>query len=593
MVANLTQCGKRGLAFGLLGLTVLWASQAQAQPTPLPLQVSQTSWDPAGRCHDQRHAAVATAHPLATRVAMAALAAGGNAVDALVAASFALSVVVPQSTGIGGGGFAVVVPADGKHARAFDFRETAPAAAQLADYLDEAGHARADRSRWGGASVAVPGYVAGLALLHARYGKRPWASLVLPAAEIAEQGFVSGRQLAQAVAWVEPHLNPAARQIFAPGGKLLQAGDVVRMPQQAATLRAIAAHGSAGFYDGAVAADLVATVQAAGGRLSLADLRDYRVRELAPLEDDLAGGLHVWTMPQPSAGGAQVLAMAALLAGPDARLRSTPHALVEAMRRSFLLRLAYAADASKPARTLGEAFPRRVLEALGRSFDPLHATPSASLQPVMAPVREGNHTSHVSIVDGDGLAVSATHTVNLLLGSGLVAPASGVLLNDEMDDFTFDVQSSNAFGLAGSKANLMHPGARPVSSMSPLVVHRKPRGRPRCPGRPQGQATEVWVLGTPGGTRIPTVVLQILVRALAGETLASAVAAARLHHQAWPDQVELEEGAAGEAWVAELQGAGHTVIRKPAWCNAQAVHRRPGLIEAVSDPRGEGGAAAR
>ena len=536
------------------------------------------------------HFAVATAHPLATRAATAVLGRGGTAVDALVAASFMLTVVAPQSTGIGGGGFAVVVPGDQRPARAVDFRETAPAATAVRDYLTAEGRLVPERSQHHGLAVAVPGYVAGLWRLHRRFGALPWAELVQPAVATAARGFPVGRDLARSLELVAPAMNPAARAQFLNDGQPLRPGEVLRQPALARTLAAIGAEGPTAFYSGAIADDIVQTVQAAGGKLSHADLLAYEVREFAPLVGHV-GELDILTMPQPSAGGAQVLAMLEAIGqlSPEAHLATDPgalaHVFAEVMRRSFALRLAFSGDVARPAQSLDEAFPLAARLRLNQSLDLRRATPTARL-PELGTGRAGeNHanTSHVAVVDSTGMAVSATHTVNLYLGSGL-ATRGGVILNNEMDDFTFATADSNAFGLAGSAQNLARPGARPVSSMSPVIVLQ--HGQPRL------------VVGSPGGTRIPTTVLQVLARhLLLGQPLDAAVAAARVHHQAKPDVAVVETGAAADAVAATLKARGHSVERSPPWCNVQAVRRDCNAStctwEAVSDPRAEGGAATR
>ncbi len=533
-----------------------------------------------------RHFAIATAHPLATRAAADVLRHGGTAVDALVAASFMLTVVVPHSTGIGGGGFALVLPGDTRPAKAYDFRETAPQATQLADYVTPDGHAIAERSQHHGLAVATPGYVAGLWRLHRRYGSLPWAQLVQPAVDTARRGFPIGADLARSIALVQPFLNPIAQRVFLRDGTPLRAGDVLRQEQLARTLQHIADEGPVAFYAGANAADIVATVQTAGGKLTTDDLMIYDTRELTPLSGRIAG-LDLLTMPQPSAGGAQVLAMAEAFAAlpADARTTADPaklaHAFAEVMRRSFLLRLTYSGDVATPARTLDQAFPAAARQQLNRTIDPQRATPTAKL-PALPNGRVGEqhqNTSHVAIVDGSGMAVSATHTVNLHLGSGLMTQG-GILLNNEMDDFTFAVDSSNYFGLAGSAQNIARPGARPVSSMSPSIVLRD--------GQP------LLVIGSPGGTRIPTTVFQVLARHLMlAQPLDAAVAAVRVHHQAKPDTTYLEDAAAGNGLQKALEARGHKVERAPPWCNVQAVRRACDkgqcIYEAVSDPRQEGG----
>ena len=558
-------------------------------PTGLPFAATEFALPqhavmPATDATPGPHFAVATAHPLASRAAAQVLRAGGTAVDAFIAASLVLTVVAPQSTGIGGGGFAIVWPGDQRPARAIDFRETAPAATDLTDYRTPEGRAIAERTQHHGLAVATPGYVAGLWRLHRRWGALPWNQLVQPAIDVAARGFAVGRELARAVALAQPFMNAPARRVFLRDGKPLTRGDVLQQPALARTLQRLADIGPSAFYAGETAADMVRTVQAAGGKLSRDDLMTYEVREFAPLTGRVAD-LDVLTMPQPSAGGAQLLAMAELFRAESTKA-PTPtalaHTMAEAMRRSFLLRLAYVGDVAKPARTLDDAFPQAARHALQATFDPKRATPTGKL-PALPIGEHHENTSHVSVVDGNGMAVASTHTVNLYLGSALVTDG-GILLNNEMDDFTIALQDSNAFGLAGSAANLARPGARPVSSMSPAIFLRDNQ--------------PVLVVGSPGGTRIPTTVFQVVARHLfLSQSLADAVAAVRVHHQALPDVVQVEATPAGDAIAAGLQTLGHTVERKPPWCNVQAVRRacdKSGrcVLEAASDPRVEGGVIA-
>ncbi len=565
------------------------AAEAPAAPQPSKLGPPLRTFQLPQRAEGQG-AAVATAHPLATRAATGTLHRGGNAVDALVAASFVLSVVTPQSTGIGGGGFAIVAPIEGA-ATAWDFREAAPAAGVLTDYLDAAGKPVAARSQRHGLAVGVPGLVAGLWTLHQRYGKRPWAELLEPAIDAADRGFAIGDAIHDATVAVQGQLDASALALVAPGGKPLVAGDVLRQPAQAETLRAIAARGSDGFYKGAVADDLVATVLAKGGKLSLQDLAGYQVRQVQPLTGRMFG-FDALTMPQPSAGGAQLLAMAEFLdAHPSRKARlaraeppvdADAHHLVEAMRASYLLRLAFSGDPGKPARTLDDVYPKAQRRTLIRAFSPTRAAVSTRIAAGHGKLESHENTSHISIIDHDGMAVASTQTINLLFGAGIVGKQSGVWLNNELDDFSFAEDASNAFGLAGSKANLFRPLARPVSSMSPLVLRDAKTG-------------VRLVVGSPGGTRIPTSVLQVVWRHLvAQQGLDAAVQAGRVHHQAFPDEVWIEPGQPDV--VEGLTKRGHAVVEKARWCNVQAIGRttRGGQqeLEAVSDGRGEGGAMA-
>ncbi len=582
-----------------LSALLLWfLASCGALPAAIgPTQYGPQAQSPAHIPAQTGHFAVATAHPLATRAATQLLERGGSAVDALVAASLMLTVVTPQSTGIGGGGFALVALPQGQ-VRAFDFRETAPAATDVKDYLDAAGKLVAERSQRHGLAVAVPGYLPGLWLLHQRWGKLPWADCVQPAILVAEQGFAIGSPLHDALAATWTKLGPEAQQTFGQAGQPLPVGARLRWPKLAQTLRVLASDPQA-LQRGPIAEDMVEAAQMAGGKLTLADLAGYKVRELDPLTGEAFGHL-TYTMPQPSAGGAQVLAMAEFLqAWQGQSPRKLPysldapfaaHALAEAMRRSFALRLSFSGDPAVAATALDQVYPPAARQAL-LPWNPRQATPTADLPKLpLTRLEQHANTSHVAIRDGEGLVVSSTHTVNLLFGSGLVAARSGVLLNNEMDDFSFNTTDSNAFGLAGSAANLARPGARPVSSMSPLIVMQGPATQPGAP----------WlVLGSPGGTRITTTVLQVLFRvAHSGWSLAAAVAAPRLHHQALPDQVFVEAGPDSDDLRTGLAEHGHKVAVAPRWCNVQALQAVPeagGTLrwQAVADPRGEGEAAAR
>ncbi|MCO4760519.1 MAG: gamma-glutamyltransferase [Myxococcales bacterium] len=560
--------------------TVSAAIASALRPVPTPAVVRRAVGKNAG---------VATAHPLATAAAMAALDKGGTAVDAWVAASFMLTVVTPQSTGIGGGGFAIVWPGTGKAPHAVDFREQAPADGRLKQYLDDKGKAVAKRSQRHGLAIGVPGYVAGLWEVHKRWGKRPWKELVAPAVRVAAKGFVMGDVLVDAAQQTWEVLSPSARAVIGAHDKAPTKGAVLRQPALAKTLEKIARKGPKGLYEGQVAADIVATVKAAGGHVSAADLKAYKPRWRKPLTGT-ALGLSVLTMPQPSAGGPQLVAMAEFMArfAPKAapnpsESADTAHALAETMRRGFQLRLAFSGDTETPAEKLDDVYPAAVRKKLSKTFDPKRATPSAKTS--IGKLERHNNTSHVSIIDRNGMAIASTHTVNLLFGSGILAAKSGVWLNNELDDFSFTLTESNAFGLAGSRANLFRPGARPVSSMTPTIFLKDNQ--------------PVLIVGSPGGTRIPTAVFQVAWRTLiAKQPLLAAIDAPRMHHQTFPDEVWVEEGKGEALWRKALEKRGHKVVAKVPWCDVQAVRivRNKGVItsvEAVSDGRAEGSAAAK
>lgn len=570
------------------------ATSAQA---PAPATKPYTNFELPQVATGGRQGAVATAHPLATRAAAKALHDGGTAVDALVAASFVLTVVRPQSTGIGGGGFAVVLPPNSTEARAFDFRETGPRLGNVKMYLDKDGRHVAKLSQRHGLAIGVPGYVKGLWVLHKKYGKRPWAELVQPGADIARRGFRVSHKLAGAIAVTWAKLGPNAQKLLKrKDGEALRTGDILLQPKLAVTLDRIAEEGLQGFYEGIVAADIIDAARTNGGHLDHEDMRIYKVKESVALSGTWRGNV-VWTMPQPSAGGAQILAMAELI---DAALKKSKiktgkgvakaltldappvmHALIEAMRRSFLLRLAYSGDPDDKATKLSDVYPKKVRAAMAASFNPAKATVSARIGK-SGKLSKSDNTSHVSIIDEDGLAVSSTHTINLLFGSGILAPEAGVFLNNELDDFSYTLKDSNAFGLAGSKANLYQPGRRPVSSMSPLIVTRANK--------------PILVMGAPGGTRIPTAVFQAAYRHLVdGLPLKEAVDGPRLHNQAFPDHTWVEKVTGSETKHEALHALGHKTVDRSGWCDVEAVQAEwdeKGTLRsltAASDRRDEGG----
>ena len=549
-------------------------------PAVIPLLLAHVAASPRG--------AVAAAHPAASEAGAAVLRAGGNAADAAVAAAFALAVVEPQSSGIGGGGLALVYVAREGRVHAIDFRETAPGAAR-ADMFLEDGRPVPGLSRCGGLAVAVPGAVKGYAEIARRFGTRPLPALVEPAARLAERGVPVGLHYRRAATAAQACLreDPAAARVFlapGPGGpvppepawRLVQA-DLAR------TLRAVGRDPES-FYRGPLAARIAAAVRARGGVLAAADLAAYRTREREVLWGTHRGH-RVAGFPPPSAGGAIVIGLLQALEGADpaAVAHAEPellHAFVEAEKRLFERRSGALGDpdfvpGAMPAaqEMASPEFAARVRAAIGE-----RATPTGG--PAAAP--PAGHTSHVSVVDAEGNAVALTTTVNLQFGSGVVVPGTGILLNDEMDDFDAAPGAANAFGLVGGEVNLPAPGKRPLSSMSPTLVFG-PDGGLRL------------AVGSPGGSTIPsTVAWTILNRVDAGMPLDRAVGTPRIHHQWKPDVVVAEPGALQAATRRALEARGHRVeeIATP-FGNPQAVCVDPvtGWREGASEPRLEGRAA--
>jgi gamma-glutamyltranspeptidase/glutathione hydrolase len=527
-------------------------------------------------------AAVATAHPLASEAAAEVLRAGGNAVDAAVAAAFALSVVEPESSGIGGGGLALVYLAREGKVHAIDFRETAPAAAAPDMFLRD-GKPVPRLSRCGGLSVAVPGAVKGYAEIARRFGRKPLSRLVEPAARIADAGFAVGVRYRDAAEAALPCLreDAAAPKVFLtegtsapiPGWRLAEK-DLAR------TLRWIGREPEA-FYRGDLAVAIAAAVRARGGNLGLSDLRAYRTREREVLWGSYRGH-KVAAFPPPSAGGAILLGLLHVLELEPPRAGGYQaerllHLFVEAEKRLFARRSGALGDpdfvpgATDAARDMASAeWARAVHDAIGE-----RATPSEQVSLPAAP----GHTSHVSVVDEEGNAVSLTTTVNLPFGSGIAVPGTGILLNDEMDDFDAAPGAPNAFGLEGAGANLPAPEKRPLSSMSPTLVFGPGGGI-------------LLAVGSPGGSTIPSTVAWVILHVIDDRMpLDQALGTPRIHHQWKPDVVVLEPFGLDAQTRRALEARGHAFSESPRpFGNPQAVRVDPesGWREAASEPRYEG-----
>jgi len=492
---------------------------------------------------------VVTAQRLATEVGVDVLRKGGNAVDAAVAVGYALAVVYPAAGNLGGGGFMTLQLADGR--RSFlDFREKAPLAATRDMYLDAAGNVLPRASSAGHRAVAVPGTVAGLEAALAKYGTRPRAELIAPAIRLAEEGFVLGHGDAELFALAAETLkgDPASRAIFLkPGLQPLAAGDRLVQRDLGQTLRQIGEAGAAGFYLGPVARAIVASSRAGNGILVQADLDRYRVRELAPIECDYRG-FRVVSAPPPSSGGVVLCEMLNVLEGyplKDWGFRSAQavHVQIEAMRHAYLDRNTTLGDpdfvANPVARLTDKAYAAKIRAAI----DPARAMRSVDLKPETPP-HEGSNTTHYSIADRHGNAVAVTVTLNGWFGAGVTAAGTGVLLNNEMDDFTVKAGVPNLFGLVQGEANAIAPGKTPLSSMSPTIVVKE--------GKP------VLVLGTPGGSRIITAVLHTIVNIVDyGMTVQEAVDAPRFHQQWLPNPTQLEPFALSPDTRRMLEAMGH------------------------------------
>jgi len=528
-----------------------------------------------------RDAMVASAHPLATEAGRAILAAGGSAVDAALAVSFALSVVEPWSSGLGGGGFMVV--SQGGVVTTFDMREMAPAAASRDMYVVD-GRMDSAASTRGMRSAGVPGLVRGLVVAWRRFGKLPLALVMRPAVVLAREGFPVSPRLQGAIEGAAADMDPAARAVFLPGGQAPAVGATIVQADLAATLARIAGSVGEDFYVGETARLLVAGVQAGGGLWTAADLAAYKVVERAPVRGRYAG-FDVVSMGPPSSGGlllVQMLGVLERLGRDGARLEwqgaDWHHRLAEVMKRAFAMRAVGLADPDffpvDLPRFVGDATLDRIAKEV-RAAD--RATPAQAIGGVE--IKERTDTTHFAIVLGNGDGVAMTQTINLRFGSATMAAGTGVVLNDEMDDFAGMPGVPNAFGLLGDEANAIAPGKRPLSSMTPTLVIKDGR--------------VVGAFGSPGGSRIISTTLQVLLRVVDdGLDPAEALGAPRMHHQWYPDRLEVEPFGLAPETRARLEALGHAVHLGGFMGNAMAIWRRAdGVLEGAADPRGEGSAA--
>jgi gamma-glutamyltranspeptidase/glutathione hydrolase len=528
-------------------------------------------------------AAVASAHPLATEAGLAILERGGNAFDAAVAVTAMLGVVEPYGSGLGGGGFYLLHRQRDQFQVMLDARETAPAAAHRDMYLDEQGNVIDGASINGPLAAAIPGVPAALAHLARDYGRLPLKETLAPAMRVAREGFSVDERYRRYLNFrlEVMHRYPAAAAVFMAFDSVPAPGSVIRQPDLADTLERISVAGHAGFYQGELAQKLVQGVQAAGGSWTLQDLADYRVIERQPIVMEYRGAKIISAAP-PSSGGVALATMFNILAGYDlAQLDGVTrkHVLVEAMRRAYRDRAEYLGDPDQVQIPLARLLSRSHADQLRSSISLEDATPSHSLPPAAGSQGQGNNTTHFSILDHQGNRVAATLSLNFPFGSCFMAPGTGVILNDEMDDFSAKPGVPNVYGLVGAQANAIAPGKRPLSSMSPTFVET---------------GDKIAILGTPGGSRIITMVLHGALGVLAGDNAEQIVSAPRFHHQYLPDRISREAGAISEDEETELALMGHILEPQPddtrTYGNMQLLiwDMSNNQVQAASDPRGSG-----
>jgi gamma-glutamyltranspeptidase / glutathione hydrolase len=535
---------------------------------------------------------VVSSHPLATDAGVAMLRQGGNAIDAAVATTFAISVVEPFSAGIGGGGFLLMRSGKSGEIKALDFRERAPLKATPNMYLDAEGNVIPHASVTGYLAVATPGTVAGLYEVHRRYGKLPWAEVVKPAITLAKDGFILRRPLSARFLTVNDTRrqamlnNPGMRKIFTRDGEFYQPGERLVQRDLARTLTTIARNPQS-FYTGSIARAIAADMAKNGGLITLADLKAYKPIWRTPVCGNFRQA-RICSMPPPSSGGVHLLQMLNIIGETDLKSLGwhhpdAVHLMAEAMKIAYADRSQHLGDPDFVKVPVAELISPEYAKKRRQEIDMQRAKPASEVKPVdfnavssRLLVSEPTETSHLTVVDEQHNAVSLTFTINLGFGAGVVTPGTGIVLNNEMDDFAIAPGVPNAFGLVGNAANAIAPRKTPLSSMTPTIITENGRLR--------------MAVGTPGGSTIITQVLQIILNVLEYQMdVGAAVSVPRIHHQWLPDQLRVERWGLDALTLQELRRRGHTINESNSWGNANAIAiTADGYIEAAADPRGQG-----
>jgi gamma-glutamyltranspeptidase/glutathione hydrolase len=568
----------RVLVSTLVAIAVLVPFPARPEPTPVISEFATA------RPVVAEHGMVVSQEAVASRVGLDILRRGGNAVDAAVAVGFALAVTLPRAGNIGGGGFMLIHRADRHETIAIDYREAAPALTTKDVFLDPNGEADPFKSRYSGLAVGVPGTVAGLELAWRKYGsgKFSFAELVAPAAQLAHQGLTVDDDVADSLPLGRKQLalHPSAARIYLERDLTPRvAGDHIALDDLAATLDRIAAEGQDAFYKGPVAEKIVAAVRENGGRMTLDDLASYRAIEREPVRGTYRGH-EIVSMPPPSSGGAHVIEILNILEGFPIREQglnsaATIHEMAEAEKLAYADRARWLGDPAFLRIPLKGLTSKAYADQLRATIKPDRARPASEIAAGDPQRYESDQTTHFSIVDSAGDAVSNTYTLNLPYGSGLVADGTGVLLNNELDDFAAKPGAANAFGLLGGDANAPGAGKRPLSSMSPTLVF-------------QDGELEL-ATGSPGGSTIITTVLQIVSNVIDhGLNVAEAENAPRVHDQLYPDELGIERGISPDT-VRLLEAMGHRVVVRAAIGSANSIARtKDGVLMGASDLRQRG-----
>ena len=565
-------------ACAVLTAAVPHAHAQTAPPAAAPILTNTARALPALAAHGM----VASQEKRATHIGVEILKAGGNAVDAAVAVGFALAVTHPQAGNLGGGGFMLVHGAARNETIAIDYRETAPAATTRDMFLDSKGEADSKKSRDSALGIGIPGTVAGLALALDKYGsgKFTLAQLIAPAIKLAREGFAVDDELADTLPRTAPRLAvwPSSAKIFLKaGGASLGRGDTLVQDDLASSLETIARDGPRAFYQGPLADKIVAAVRAAGGIMTADDLKSYRAIE-RPVVRGSYRGYAIASMPPPSSGGVHLIQILNILEGFPLRelgagAAATLHLMIEAMKPAYADRAEYLGDPAFVQVPVAGLTAKSYAATLRQAIDPERARASASIR-AGNPPHEGDQTTHFSVVDADGNAVANTTTINFYYGLGLVAEGTGILLNNELDDFAAKPGAANAFGLVGGDANAPGPGKRPLSSMAPTIVFRDGR--------------VFLVTGTHGGSRIITTVTQVISNVIDHRmNIAEAVAAPRIHHQWMPDRVDAEHGFSPDT-LRLLAQRGHRIELGRTFGSANSILVTPEGLTGAADPRQRG-----
>jgi gamma-glutamyltranspeptidase/glutathione hydrolase len=550
-------------------------------PVPGPTSGINPGWAYAGKARvaDGAKAMVVAGSPIAAQVGRDLLQAGGNAVDAATAVGFAMAVVHPEAGNIGGGGFSMIRIAATGEVAALDYREAAPSRGSRDMYLDLRGNP-SDLSVTGALAAGVPGAVDGLIEQHRKYGRLPFAQVIEPAIRLARDGFLVDEYRQNSIESDRDrlYLFPASRRQFLPDGHAPRMGTTFKQPDLARTLLAIRDSGRAGFYGGWVADSIVAEMDRSGGFIAKADLAAYQAKWRTPIKIDYRGHT-IYSMPPASSGGITMAEIFNIMEGfgplPPFGSPQLLHLEAEAMRRSFTDRNHYLGDPDFENVPQARLTSKAYADSQRATIDARRATRSDSIKPGI----DGMHTTHYSVVDAEGNAVSTTTTLNNSYGSAVTVSGAGFLLNDEMDDFATAPGKPNMYGLVQGEANAIKPGKRMLSAMTPSLVLG-----------PDGQLK--LVVGTPGGPTIITQVYHVISNVIDHQmSLPDAVAAPRMHHQGLPDEVRLERDGFYPGTIAGLQSLGHAVVYRGRWGDVEAIIRTATGWQGVSDPRLGGGGA--